>query len=752
MKRAIAALLLGLLATKAEATSGQSTAKPRGQTYTYSAGHPLGGTLGDPTYLADDAFVVPTYLANPVWKGAAAAGVTVSAIPTGYAGTKNFRVRYATSDSALAAVTCPGAGCVTNCYKARTTIGAAQDTIAPCDVTANDRVDFVLDTLNAGTTYRYTLERQEAGGGWSSQPTYYFTTLTNTAAATQHFLYISDEHMGSEGNSACNTPGTVGYDNFLRFRKTQANVLSRHGTDNYLFYLTTGDNALTHTADGNFDACQTIMGKSLFADNGCANCTESITTQNEADARWLRYLWLVQPVTKYIPLVITLGNHEGETQYAQAVTPLASLGGLTAGHGYWWFDATNSLEAYSRTARLKYFPSPGFTYDNTSGDPDAAATDGLFGRAYSLASGSFELVITDIEGGPADGSRTDGDGTGTDVASAGAGDLDGATPREYPDDFPGACPGDTGNDCTVARPTRGWNDWTYGQTQCTWLTGTTGTTYATYCNGVGGRMAATTWTSGANTVNLTWKIISGHHIANSDTLIADGKFYGRGNMGNTNRTCQAAQDGDPALDGAQCTLPTDCDQTVPIDADSCAAGAGGDAAPFDMTVALAGGTAANMQTAAAAFAAASGNTLFINGHDHLSTCAQKYNPGASGVFYCEGTQPGGDVDDPSWIDNTTVMGSYDWGGKSNQPDGIPDYCSTAAIAALADGGNAQIAACGSGVSTNSIGSSVRGYIDVFINGTTSMVLTQYDTVIYLDTNLLAVPVANNSAEWSMTIP
>lgn len=724
-------------AVGSEGSVGVNSAGARGQTYSNArAIMPYQGGNTDQTSLGDDSFWVPTSLANPVWRGAANAQTTAFAVPK-ESGT--FRVRISSTSGGYGS-TCidnaaGGNNCITACYKARTTIGAIQDIDGTCNVTGNDRVDFILGggtdiadrrgpNLAQGTRYHYVLERLEPGGTWSRQPEFTFTTLTSTAAADQHFVYVSDEHSTQLYSKALCGTATQGTDDRLawdRFRQTQQNILANNTSHNYLFYLSTGDNALTHSGDSLFNACGDQMGKSIAFEN--PNLANACATQNECDARWILYLWTVQPVTKYIPLVLTLGNHEGESLYADAVTDLTTFAGLNGSVGYWYFDATNNLDVYSRNARLKYLPNPDFTYTGTSGAGSAN------GNYFSLASGSLELIVGDIERGP-------------------TADLDGdLNPREWPDDFPGSCPGDTGNDCTIAFPNRGWNDWTYGAAQCGFLTGTS----TTACNGTTGRLGAVTgltWLNGANTINVKWKMLTSHHSAGSDTGVVNGAFYGRGGMGNTVRFCTSGEN--LGVGTTQCTLATDCDISVPIASDAC----GGSVSP-NMLGTLNGTTQANLQAQAETFrTAAAGASFFLYGHDHLSTCAQKYRTGptATGVFYCEGTQPGADQQGPGWVNNARVEVTYDWGGTANGSDQIPDYCTPPSVAAMLVANDTSINGCAGGsLSANSFGSTIRGYLDVRVNGTTNVTVTQYSSIVSSEAALLEIE-PNNTAEWTFTAP
>ena len=736
--------LVGLaISLPSSASFGINSARPRGITYTNArAIHPYQNGNSDSTNLDDDVFWLATSLANPIWRAAANAQVTAFAIPKE---TGTYRVRISSTsrgyDSGGSGVcidnAASGNNCITACFKNRTAIGDAQDVDGTCNVTANTRVDFILGggtdianrkgpNLAQGTRYFYVLERLESGGTWSRQPEYSFMTMSGTASADQHFAYIGDEHSPAlYGVSVCGTEvGTGARKEWDLFLKTLDNILVNNITHNYLFYMTDGDNATTHTKDPSFNPCENQMGKSPHLDE--ATLGLACATQNECDARWIIYLRTVQPIIKYIPLVLTLGNHEGETQYAQAVTGMSPFTGLTGGHGYWWFNSTNSLEFYSRTARYKYMPSAAYTYDGTTGDPDGATIDTAFGRYYSLASASFELIIGDIEGGP--GNNLDGDGT----------------VREWPDDFPGSCNPGIANEraCTISLPARGWNDWTYGGPQCGFLTGLADTT----CSGATGRWGAATglvW----ETLTVKWKMLTSHHSAGSNTRYNDNVMYGRGGMGNTVRTCV----GGTELAGAQCSVAVDCyvDPENPLSVPTDCGGISG-ANPLGT---LNGSVQANLQAKAEAFNTASGGkSFFLYGHDHFSACAQKYKAGptATGVFYCDVTQPGGLQQGPNWTDNYVVVVSYDWGGKSNGADGLPDYCTPTTRTAMAVA-NDKYPACNGLDSANSFGSTLRGYIDVRVNGTTSVVMTQRATILPSETELLALE-PNNSIEWTMTAP
>jgi hypothetical protein len=166
-----------------------------------------------------------------------------------------------------------------------------------------------------------------------------------------------------------------------------------------------------------------------------------------------------------------------------------------------------------------------------------------------------------------------------------------------------------------------------------------------------------------------------------------------------------------------------------------------------------------LQTAFEGFVTASRKAFVLYGHDHFSACGQKYSTGPSGVYYCDGTQPGGPAEGPNWADNVNVTTTTDWGGLTNAADGVPDYCDTGA-----NGANTSLSAlqstttnpstCGESNDTpsgSSFGSLSRGYIDVQVNGTTSVTLSQRTSILPDETALLAIQ-PNNTVEWTMTVP
>lgn len=626
------------------------------------------------------------WLSNPVWKGATEAGVTVSAIPKV---TGNYRLAYGTTSGALSTIQ-------TNCYRDRRLISDPLDSDGLCDVTSGDRVDFVLTTLNEDTRYYYHVQKETptGSGNWASLPEAHFLTLTGTATDVQHFALVGDEHSTQHySTTECGNPSDPDFEHYNRLIKTFSNILEKNVTRNYRAYISEGDTFQLHSTVQEDHDCVVVNGQSA---GGCGiNSTcdvdsfGSIQSQAEADARMLLGIQIFQPVLAYLPFVWTRGNHD------------PSLGMYEEDHGtainfaeneHWYIDASNNMNLFAENAYAKTLPNPAFTYNGTEGEGD------VHGQYYSFASGSVEFIFWCVECGI--GENLDGDGT----------------PREAPDDFPGNVDG--------------WNDWNPGPAQCTYLTGSSD------CTGTSGRIRATTWDdtlgAGGDSLSLTFKIVNQHHTAGSSKFRLAEKDYGRGGMGAVERFCTG--------DGTtQCSNNSNC--------------TGLGVCPAYLGTEPMNGWQDELQREHEAFLTAVGGnagTCNIQGHDHNANFGIKHDSGGStGVCYISMPQPSHRQEGPTWTNNNKHEATQNWGGINNNiVDLQPDYCTTASRTAFTFFGD-NTTACTSDDNTD-VGSTLRGYVDLEINGTTNYTVSQILTVTPADE---AAGIGTNlDTIWTVTVP
>lgn len=658
---------------------------------TFDSTGPMSGGA-ERSYSPDDVWRLPETLFNPVVFAAAKAGVTISAVPKS---DLTVRLRYGTAPSTYGTT-------VTRCYKARINSGVAVDADGVCNVSALDRVDFVLcdggttNCLAEDTRYYYILE-ELVGSTWAARPEASFLTLDTDTTAVQRGAFTADEHFWLLHTTSCGKDVTA--DSFFRFQRglqTQQNIITKAFSRGYRFIASLGDLFQSHHNAGYDDPCHVQEGQGAGGCGGLTVCTttniNSTQTQAEADKKVLLTMAHMQPYLRYLPFVWTAGNHDPWGSYAEDHGTAVN----SSDNSHWYVDASNNLNLSTLVAVRRYLPNPDFTYGSTGGAGDSD------GKWFSFAMGGAEIIVGCAECG-----------RGEDTVPVGDLDLDG-TAWEYTDDFPG----------NVNQA----DDWDPSNSQSTFLSGNTTLT------GTTGRLGLTSWDPGTGdaAITISHKFLLRHHNFGTNAQVSSGKLYGRGSMGAVERVCS----GDAST---LCSTTSDC------------VIAGGTCPDYVGTENL-NGSEDLAFAALEAFIASSGVTAcFFNGHDHVGLAGEK-NDGGGGtdICYVVVPVPDGDQSGPGWADAGQFEASSDWGGNTNSIDGIPDYCDADSVANTVVNSN-NVGAC-SGTDVGGKGSLASGFVELEVNGTTGITIVHIATGIPNDVEIGILGPDNLEEVWSLSLP
>lgn len=226
---------------------------------------------------------------------------------------------------------------------------------------------FTLENLTSGEQHYYKVGcKRQRNFFFKKRQEHSFRTLRTKKDPTLSFALAADSHIYAGWiNYVCKQDRKSNYSIFT-FNKTMRNIL--HNDVDFL--IMAGDNVNTHV-NINIPACE------KYAQYGSG----TVRTQQEAD---LRYQKILSPelfgiITREVPLLYVLGNHDGETRF---VGPNQS-----SKCGYY-----NDTLLFSRTARLKHLPDPTQLY---SGSQQSDAY-------YTFRSGNTRFIILDIMIGPED--------------------------------------------------------------------------------------------------------------------------------------------------------------------------------------------------------------------------------------------------------------------------------------------------------------------------------------------------------------
>ena len=221
-------------------------------------------------------------------------------------------------------------------------------------VVAGQTAKFTINNLRPGNTYTYRIQCKPANQRvpFAPRTEHTFKTLP-VKGQTFSFAYATDTHFYSAWSKAMftNNPNF-----FQEFKKTVSNIASDPSLS---FVVLGGDNAQTQ--------CYGCPGGTI---DGVTYAPNSVLTTGQAELRYKTFLapdnWGV--VTKTLPFVYVLGNHEGETNPS-----INECGHSTAN--------SNS----SMAARKKYYAD---LFPIYGGDPD--------GRYYSFEAGDMLIGIVDV--------------------------------------------------------------------------------------------------------------------------------------------------------------------------------------------------------------------------------------------------------------------------------------------------------------------------------------------------------------------
>lgn len=252
-------------------------------------------------------------------------------------------------------------------------------------VTADTRTHIVaapnptFTGLTAGTQYKYQVEcRTSATAPYQVVNRAYFKTLQTSAGATVRIGFTADSHAYESWlGSTCALSGTPTDDSLRPMLQTVSNMGAY-------------DARLDFIVDGGDGPSVHCLGCSVNCtwprEDGTTTATSagSSPTQADANMRWEIFTKFYQPVLAYVPIFLTMGNHEAITGWGDD----AACGG----HGT--NLATRGLNAYQNT-----FGNYNDAYPNSTSSVDydgdgslETQEDGLY---YEFASGSFRMFMTD---------------------------------------------------------------------------------------------------------------------------------------------------------------------------------------------------------------------------------------------------------------------------------------------------------------------------------------------------------------------
>lgn len=216
---------------------------------------------------------------------------------------------------------------------------------------ANDEpAVFRLDGISPGSEFYYRVRcRKPSSQVFGARRERQARTL-RMFHPTFSFAFMSDSHvLWAWVERECKGDDT----DARYFEKTLENIRAS-GVD---FLVVGGDEALTHS----FTLRECFM-------NGESTGRHTVSTQREAELRYMVMRTFYETTCHSLPLVFVLGNHDGEAGFVDSSC-------------YYY---PNTME-YSINARLKYIPSPSDAYGG-----------GPVGNYYAFTAGDALFVVLDV--------------------------------------------------------------------------------------------------------------------------------------------------------------------------------------------------------------------------------------------------------------------------------------------------------------------------------------------------------------------
>ncbi len=233
-------------------------------------------------------------------------------------------------------------------------------------VSAGKSAKFKIDQLSPDQTYTYRVQCKPAGqrGPFAPRSSHTSATLPSENE-TFSFAYATDSHAYAQWAQNEFKPGGGTDASFALLLKNFENLAA----DTLKFFVIGGDWVMTN--------CHNCKGG--IADDGVSYPTGDALSLDVAEQRYTKIFSpkLYGSVTKKLPFVYVLGNHDGEQGFTTGIETCESDSPTT--------------KAVSEQARLAMFQNPANTYRN--GDP--------LGRYYKLEAGDADIFVLDLIGGTA---------------------------------------------------------------------------------------------------------------------------------------------------------------------------------------------------------------------------------------------------------------------------------------------------------------------------------------------------------------
>lgn len=238
----------------------------------------------------------------------------------------------------------------------------------PYTVTAGVRRDFDMDDqLAAGTRYYYRLKCRSASGDvFKPRPIYTFRTLPG-ANARWKFAMSSDSHVISDVISDTSNCGSIWSDALQKYSAGMAHLAQWAVRNDVLFFVTAGDEQMTHAAGTQSTPCLLEYAPGLTLDNqGDVDGATQADADHEATARWVKWLQLNSAASAVLPILQAPGNHDAD---------VTSWNNTTYDNGH-----TPQMGSAVRTARLATTANPVTAY-YPNGRTNATGAEGPVGGA-----------------------------------------------------------------------------------------------------------------------------------------------------------------------------------------------------------------------------------------------------------------------------------------------------------------------------------------------------------------------------------